>query len=269
MTDLAPAAPPLSLIEALSSVPDPRRRRGTRHPLPGVLALLSVGVMCGCRSVYAVLQWGRDHGRAMAEQLGLGRHGIPTDGMMSNLLRRLDAAAFEAALARWAAGWMETAAAAAGGPRDPDHLEPVAIDGKTLRGARGHAVPGVHLLAAYATRLGLVLNQVPAGANKEDGGEITAAPLLLAGLVLRGKLITGDAIHCQRGLCAQAVRDGGEYLLAVKENQPKLHNELVDLFRSPVRPLFPTPRRTRTGRGPSGGRSGPAANSPGGAAGPV
>ncbi|HEY8747101.1 MAG TPA: transposase family protein [Tepidisphaeraceae bacterium] len=81
---------PLSLIEALSSVPDPRSRRGRRHPLPGVLALLSVGVMCGCRSVYAVLQWGRDQGKEMAAKLDLGKHGIPTDGMMSNLLRRMD-----------------------------------------------------------------------------------------------------------------------------------------------------------------------------------
>jgi hypothetical protein len=199
----------------------------------------------------------------MAAKLGLGRHGIPTDGMMSNLLRALDGAAFEAALARWAAGWRAAATPA----DDPDHLEPVAIDGKTLRGARGHAVPGVHLLAAYATRLGLVLNQVPAGATKGDGGEIAAAPRLLEGLVLQGKLITGDAIHARRGLCGQIVAGGGEYLLTVKENQPNLHNELVDLFRSPADPLLPTPRRTGTGPGPRRGRSGRAASSPGGGAG--
>lgn len=250
---------PLSLIDALSSVPDPRSRRGRRHPLAAVLALMSVATMCGCRSVYAALQWGRDRGGEMAQKLGLGKHGIPTDGMMSNLLRRLDAGAFEAALARWAQAWVAEAAVA-----DPDHLEPVAVDGKTLRGARGHAVPGVHLLAAYATRLGLVLNQVPAGANKEEGGEITAAPLLLQGLVLQGKLITGDAIHAQRGLCGQVVKGGGEYLLNVKENQPKLHAELVDLFRSPAAPLLPTASPTGTGRGRSGGRSGPAANWRGG-----
>jgi hypothetical protein len=259
------AAPaPLSLVEALSSVPDPRDPRGRRHPLPAVLALLCVATMCGCRSVYAALQWGRDQGADMAARLGLARHGVPTDGTMSNLLRALDAAAFEAALARWAAAWMAAGAPAAG---DPDCLEPVAVDGKTLRGARGHEVPGVHLLAAYATRLGLVLNQVPAGANKDEGGEITAAPALLRGLVLHGKLITGDAIHAQRGLCEQIVAGGGEYLLAVKENQPKLHAELVDVFRAPAAPLLPTPRRTSTARGPRRGRSRPPAGSPGGTAG--
>lgn len=255
--------PPLSLLDALASVPDPRDPRGRRHPLPAVLALLAVATMCGCRSVYAALQWGRDQGAEMAAKLGLAKHGVPTDGAMSNLLRRLDRAAFEAALARWAAAW----AAAAAPADDPDHLEPVAVDGKTLRGARGHAVPGVHLLAAYATRLGLVLNQVPAGANKDEGGEVTAAPLLLQGLVLQGTLVTGDAIHAQRDLCRRIVAGGGEYLLAVKENQPKLHAEVVDAFRSPAAPLLPTPRRTGTGRGPRSGRSGRRRSSPGGAGG--
>lgn len=227
------AALPLSLIEALTSVPDPRSPRGRRHPLPAVLALVSMGVMCGCRSVYAVLQWGREQNQEMAVTLGLARHGIPTDGMMSNLLRRLDAPAFERALQTWAAAW-PAEAGEAGVP------EAISIDGKTLRGARGHAVAGVHLLAAYAVRLGLVLNQVSAGANKEDGGEIIAAPELLKNLVLHGKVVTGDAIHAQRGLCGLIVKKGGDYLLTVKENQPTLLNELVDLFRSPRDPLLPS-----------------------------
>jgi hypothetical protein len=222
-------------MEALSVVPDPRSRLGRRHALPAVLALLSMAVMCGCRSVYAALQWGRDQGAETVARLGLGKHGVPTDGMMSNLLRRLDVPVFEAALARWAAAWPEELGSAIAGMP-----EVVALDGKTLRGARGHEVPGVHLLSAYAVRLGVVLHQVPA--NAADGGEIQAAPALLEGLVLQGKVITGDAIHVQRELC-QKIRDaGGDYLLTVKENQPALHLELVDLFRSPRDPLLPTPR---------------------------
>jgi DDE_Tnp_1-associated/Transposase DDE domain len=225
----------LSLMEALSVVPDPRSRLGLRHALPAVLALLSMAVMCGCRSVYAALQWGRDQGAETVARLGLGKHGVPTDGMMSNLLRRLDVPAFEAALARWAAAWPEELGSAIAGMP-----EVVAIDGKTLRGSRGHEVPGVHLLSAYAVRLGVVLQQVPA--NAADGGEIQAAPALLEGLVLQGKVITGDAIHVQRELCQKILDAGGDYLLTVKENQPALHLELVDLFRSPRDPLLPTPR---------------------------
>jgi hypothetical protein len=225
----------LSLMEALCLVPDPRSRLGRRHALPAVLALLSIAVMCGCRSVYAALQWGRDQGAETVAKLGLGKHGVPTDGMMSNLLRRLDVGAFEAALTRWAAAWPVEA----GGPADgmPAVL---AIDGKTLRGSRGHEVPGVHLLSAYAVKLGVVVKQVPA--NAVDGGEIQAAPALLEGLVLQGKVVTGDAIHAQRELCQKIVAGGGDYLLTVKENQPALHLELVDLFRSPCDPLLPTAR---------------------------
>ncbi len=61
----------MSLVEAFSSVPDPRGRRGRRHPLPAVLTLLAVGTMCGGRSIYVNLQWGRDHGQELVEQLGL------------------------------------------------------------------------------------------------------------------------------------------------------------------------------------------------------
>ena len=227
----------MSLVEAFDSVPDPRQARGKRHPLPAVLAMLSAAMLCGCRSLYAAAQWGSDH-EELARDLGLSRHGAPSIGMLHNLLKRLDVAAFEAALRRWAGSLAEAL-----GESDPDHLEPVAIDGKTLCGSHGQALPGVHLLAAWAVRLGLVLNQVPAGNNKHEGGEITAAPELLRGLALRGKLITADAIHCQRELCRQIVDGGGEYLIAVGENQPKLHNEGVDGVRNPHpdSPLLPTP----------------------------
>jgi hypothetical protein len=250
----------LSLIEALSHVPDRRSPLGLRHPLAAVLSLLSMGVMCGCRSVYAVLQWGREQRQEMAAMLGLGKHGIPSDAMMSNLLRRIDASAFERALQTWAAAWPAGRAVAS-------VPEGISINGKTLRGARGHEVPGVHLLAAYAAWLGVVLNHVSAGATKEDGGEIAAAPALLQSLVLQGKVITGDAIHAQRDLCGLIVKKRGDYLLRVKDNQPKLHNELVDLFRSPCAPLLPVSKRISMDRGRRNGRSGPAASWPAGTSG--
>ena len=222
----------VSLVEAFRSVPDPRGRRGRRHPLPAVLSMLAVGTLCGGRSIYAILQWGRDHGQEMANRLGLTKHGIPTDGMMSNLLRRIDIAAHEAALSRWIDACRVLMDSCG-------EQEAVSVDGKTLRGSQGHEVPGVHLLSAFAVRLGLVLKEVPAGANKQDGGEITAASELLTGLVLEGKVITGDALFAQRGLCGQIVKACGDYLLAVKENQPKLLTEIEDIFRSPRAPFLP------------------------------
>lgn len=222
------------LTEVFAGIPDPRRAQGRRHPLPGVLALLCVSVMCGCRSLYAIAQWGRDYGQEMAVKLGLKKeHGTPAVSTLHELLKRLDGKAFEAALRRWAGSWLPAVDQAA----QAADLEPISIDGKTLCGSQGHEVPAVHLLAAYAARLGLVLHQVRADATKAEGGEITAAPKLLAELVLQGKIVVADAIHAQRKLCGQIRKGGGEYLLVVKENQPKLHLELVDLFRSPCTPL--------------------------------
>ena len=247
----------LLLTEVFAQIPDPRRAQGKRHPLPGVLALVSVAILCGCRSLYAIAQWGKDHGREMAGQLGLkAKHGTPAVSTLHGLFKRLNAQAFEAALRQWAGSWLpavdEMAKAA--------DLEAISIDGKSLRGSHGHEVPAVHLLAAYATRLGLVLNQVKADATKEDGGEIIAAPKLLKDLVLQGKIVIGDAIHAQRKLCGQIGRQDGEYLFVVKENQPTLHRELVDLFRSPSAPLLPAARATSTAGGSNSGRCGSARN---------
>ena len=150
---------------------------------------------------------------------------------MSNLLRRIDVAAYEEALSRWA-----YSCRAMLGPCG--QLEAVCIDGKTLRGSQDHEVPGVHLLSAFMAEVGLVLKQVSAGANKEDGGEIAAASEVLMSLVLKGRVVTGDALFAQRKLCAAITERGGEYLLTVKENQPKLLAEIEDVFRSPRAPFL-------------------------------
>ncbi len=89
------------------------------------------------------------------------------------------------------------------------------------------------------------LAQQPAGA-KAEGGEITAAPLLLEKLVLQGQLFTGDAIFTQRSLCQQITDGQGDYLLSAKDNQPKLVKEIEDVFRSPGVPFFRRAKPSRT-----------------------
>lgn len=216
----------LPLAAALADVPDPRRAQGTRHPLPAVLALASAAMMCGARSLYAIAQWGRDHGQPMARKLGLERHGTPAVSTLHEIFSRLDHAAFEACLHRWAMGWLMQL------PRE-ELLEVVSVDGKTLSGTCGHQLCGVHLLALYSKRLGITLDQVDAA-----HGEVPAASAMLERLVLEGMLITGDAQFTQRSLCTQIIQRGGHYLLVVKDNQPRL-KELVDAaFRACPDPLF-------------------------------
>lgn len=194
--DRRAAVPVRSLVEFFQEVPD--HRRGNRsHPLSAVLALTTCAMLCGARSLYAVAQWGRDHAQPLVGALGFRRTRSPCVATLHYVFRGLDTAAFEAALSRWIAQ-----AQASKGAR----TQAIALDGKTLRGSQGHQLPGVHLLAAFSSRLGVATAQVPAGQG--PGGELAAAAHLLTQLDLAGIVITGDALFAQRELCAQSTKKG-------------------------------------------------------------
>jgi hypothetical protein len=212
---VAPPGPPGSLAEALAAVPEPRRPNGwrpDRSPLPlvGVLQLAVAAMLCGCRSLYAVAQWGRkrvaDDPEALTV-LGLPPGRSPSHPTLHRVFAALDVAAFERALGRWLA---------AGGV---DPTEAVALDGKTLRGIHGDAVPGVHLVAAYAHRAGAVLAQAP---SPGKGQELAAAKTVLGEAGVAGRVTTGDALLTQRDICLRIVAGDGHYLLPVDDNQPAL-----------------------------------------------
>ena len=90
-----------SLVVALQAVPDPRHRKGRRHPLTAILSLTVVATLAGCKSLEAIAQFGRDHGPALAEALGFTRPLTPCKATLSNVFRALDVAAYERALAGW------------------------------------------------------------------------------------------------------------------------------------------------------------------------
>jgi hypothetical protein len=196
------------LVEALASVPDPRDRRGRRHPLTAVLSLTVVAVLAGMKSLSAIAQFGRDHGAALAHALGFARGKTPAKSCLSDLFAALDADALEAALSRWLQSRVEH-----------DGWRAVAIDGKTARGSADGDAPAAHLLSAFVGSAAAVLGQV-----RVDGktNEHKAALTLLGVLPIRGKVVTGDAMFTHRDV-AEKVRDGGgDYLLVVKDNQPQL-----------------------------------------------
>jgi hypothetical protein len=213
----------LALLEVLAAVPDPRSRHGKRHPLPALLALVVLAMLRGCKGPVAIAQFGRDYGAPLAHALGFTRGKTPAASCLSRLLCRLDAAAFEAALACWIAS---RAPATAPGHGDQDQ-EPVALDGKTLRGSRDGAVPGQHLVAAYAPLVEAVLVQVKVDAKTN---EHKAALQLLGILPVKGRIVTGDAIFCQRDLCQEIIRQEGDYLFFVKDNQPGLQADIAAGF---------------------------------------
>jgi hypothetical protein len=211
-----------SLYEVFAEIPDPRHRRGTIYPLAAVLTLVSTAMLCGGRSLAAISQWGRDYNH-LAPQLGFSRqtgdgtYRTPCTSELHTLLAALPAQVFEAALTRWIL---------AQGVTDLERRV-VAIDGKTLRGSRGHQLPGVHLLAAYCRDVEAVIAQiaVPGKTN-----EYKTALELLKLIPLKGTLITGDAAFTQRDLCEAVIQGEGDYFLTVKDNQPTLEADIRAAF---------------------------------------
>jgi hypothetical protein len=144
----------LSLVEAFGKVPDPRKPRGRRHPLPAILALSTAAMLSGARSLFAIAEWGRTQDPAVVAALGFDRPQTPCVAALHLLFKRLDAAAFEAALAAWTQA------------ERGDRPGAIAIDGKALRGIHGEELPGVRLVAAYHDEAGLVLAQT--GGQRPD-----------------------------------------------------------------------------------------------------
>jgi len=241
---------PLSLVEALASVPDPRKRRGRRHPLTAILSLTVVATLAGCKSLEAIAQFGRDHGAGLAFALGFTRAKTPTKSALSKLFRRLDVAAFEAALERWLAG------------RRLAGWEAIAFDGKTLKGSADGGAPAVHLLTAFVPAAACVLKQLRVDAKTNEH----KAALVLLGVLpaLKGKVGTFDAMFTHRDV-AQAVRDqDGDYLMTVKDNQPELKEQIRAALDDDAA-FSPLPAEAEGGPGADGDDGGQGARPPGGA----
>lgn len=207
------------LWDYFASIPDPRSPLGRRHPLPAVLALITVATLCGARSLEAIAQFARDRGEDFAFLLGFTRPDTPCKASLSNLLRRLDVQRFEAALSAWIA--------ACSGDRLAGRI---AIDGKTLRGSVDGSTPGVHLLAAYAAENRSVLTQLRVDCKTN---EHKSALEMLRILPLKGAVVTADAMFTHRDFAREILGRGGDYILPLKDNQPTLLAEVALAFEMP------------------------------------
>jgi hypothetical protein len=210
---------PTSLWECFATLPDPRSRLGKRHPLPAILSLITVAVLCGARSLEAIAQFPRDRGRGFGFLLGFTRADTPCKATLSNLLRCLDIELFEAALSAWIATRC--------GEQSPPEI---AIDGKALRGSADGAVPGVHLLAAYVPHMDVVLAQLRVDCKTN---EHKAALELLQILPLTDAVVTADAMFTHADFSQAILNGDGDYILPVKDNQPRLLADITLAFESP------------------------------------
>jgi predicted transposase YbfD/YdcC len=211
------AAPAFSILRCFASLKDPRVNRRKRHQLLDVIAIALCAVIAGANTWPQVARFGRKRLGWLKTFLALP-NGAPSHDTFERVFARLCPAALQRCLLGWLRAWAEQLGAR--------HF---AIDGKTLTGSacpRGALGP-LHLVSVWATEVHLTLGQVAAGA---DSNEITAIPQLLGLLELRGALVSIDAMGCQKEVARAVVEGGGDYLLTVKANQQRLHQDVLEAF---------------------------------------
>jgi predicted transposase YbfD/YdcC len=205
--------------EALATLPDSRRPQGLRYPLQTVVVIALMAMVCGCDDAQAMQAWGEIHADWLEGMLDMP-HGPPTQDVFLSVFAALHPEAFSAVFRAWAE--LLSLRLRANGRH-------VAVDGKTSRRsfdtARGKGA--VHTVSAWVSEAGLVLGQKK---TKAKSNEITAIPELLRVLELRGATVTIDAMGCQREIAETIITGDGHYLLAVKDNQPTLHQDLQSTF---------------------------------------
>ena len=202
---------------------DQRKARGRQYPLALIVTVAVLAKLAGYAHVEDIADWAKLRCQELHVLFGTKRARMPHHTTWSRILgRAVDIPALEQVVSQ-----LLTPPTLG---EVPDRCSiAVALDGKTIRGTipRGQRHGGVHLLAAYVPRRGVVLAQIAVD-TKEN--EIVAAPTVLAQLDLTGVLLTGDAMFTQRALSIQMVEAGGDYLWMVKDNQPSLRNDIERLF---------------------------------------
>ena len=204
----------MTLTEAFSGVVDPRTGPARRHDLTEIILMALCAVLCGADTWVDVAEWAEDNEAWLKRYLVL-EHGTPSHDTFGRVFRLLDAKVFEACFRDWISGLAGVVAGV------------VAIDGKTACGSRDGHNTALHTISAYATASGLCLGQEH---TRGKGNEIPAIKALLDTLALKGCIVTIDAIGCQTEIAQKILDRGGDYLLAVKDNQKDLADALREFF---------------------------------------
>lgn len=207
------------LDDVFEELEDPRTGNAKRHLLHEVLMIALCTVLCGGETCADMALFGRAKRDFLQELLSLP-HGIPSHDTFSRIFRLLDPARFHA----WFIGFMQRFAEGCQGV--------VAIDGKTMRRSFDRAAQAspLHLVSAWAVDARLCLGQLAVG---DKSNEIVAVPKLLELLSLKGRIVTADAMSCQRKIAQQVIDQGADYVLALKGNQETLHDDVRRFLDDP------------------------------------
>lgn len=230
------------IITIFEQIPEWPKARGKQYGLNSLLLLVVLGLLCGKKGPRGLARWGSGLAARVRQRLGFKAGKSPSAATISRLLSQVVVTVLEAAIAEWARQIHQQLVAAG-------LTTGLAIDGKSLRRAASLGCRDVHLLSAVCHQVRFVLKQV-AVADKTN--EISQVAPLLERLLLKGLVVTVDALLTQRSI-AQTIRRGqGHYVLYAKDNQPKLLWAIRQLFDQPRKPGLPPPQTTKVVNGQHG-----------------
>ena len=212
----------MDLKSIFRQVPDPRGMQGRDYRLSSILGLIVVSLLCGRRGMRAAFFLGRGLNKRQCLALGFSNGKTPCHATLTETLRVIDAGTLADVLG--AACSVESG--------DPRHI---GIDGKSMRASKDGEGHATHVLSAFCTGLQSVLGTE---ASRGRGMEIPDALKLLERLDLKGKIVTGDAMFCQKSIVAKIVEKGGDYIFPVKGNQKNSRENIQTAFNEPVFPLI-------------------------------
>ena len=207
-----------SVRKHFGELTDPRRREPI-YPLMDLVVMALCAVICGADDFVAIAKFARTKKEWLSQFLDL-TNGVPSHDRFNAVFAALSPAEFEKCLLSWVTSLHEIT-----------NGQVVAIDGKTLRRSydKASSKSAIHMVSAWATLNHISLGQV---VTDEKSNEITAIPKLLKMIEIQGALVTIDAMGCQTEIAKTIVDAGADYCLAVKRNQPTLHDG-IDAFFSP------------------------------------
>ena len=210
---------------------DPRSRRTKKHKFLEIIILSILAVLAGADSYDEIEQFGKEKIRFLRKFLDL-RNGIPSHDTINRIFQMLDPTVFEQCFLDFTEFLKDS------GALNDQLKDQIAIDGKTVRGSRDsfHNKSPLHAVSAWSCHNSLCLGQVSCEAKTN---EITTIPRLIDMLDIKSCVITIDAMGTQTAIANKIIEKGGEYILAVKDNQPKL-SEKVHLTCNTTTPVYDT-----------------------------
>jgi len=210
--------PDSSLLAHFTDLNDPRVERTKKHKLIDIIAIAICGVICGADNWVEIAYFGEVKEGWLRQFLELP-NGIPSHDTFNDVFARLDGEAFRRCFIQWVQAVYRVTDG-----------QVIGIDGKSLRHSydKGRGKEAIWLVNAWASQAQLALGQTVVEAKSN---EITAIPVLLEVLALKGCIVTIDAIGCQTNIAQLIVDKEADYILSVKQNQPSLYEDMVELFR--------------------------------------